>query len=153
MKLLKANIYIGDDLGFLSQEKIWKLASEQNLVVFNGAHYSTVLQLDLDTDEAYATYQKNWPLVARFWDLTRIDALETRSKSGRKHVYVKTTSALKNATRIQLQAFLGSDATRELLSLSRLERAIWPASVLFETQEEAVRVKQFLDPVYEDVPF
>jgi hypothetical protein len=59
----------------------------------------------------------------------------TRSKSGNAHVYIKLEwpEGLDPVTRIALQACLGSDRKRELLSLLRhLFQTQHPPTVLFE---------------------
>lgn len=45
---------------------------------------------------------------------------ETISRNGRAHIYIQFPRPLSDAERIALQASMGSDRKRELLSLSRI---------------------------------
>lgn len=60
----------------------------------------------------------------------------TKSKSGNDHVYIALDRALSPIERIALQACLGSDRKRELLSLMALFTGCeYPATLLFEKPE------------------
>lgn len=60
----------------------------------------------------------------------------TTSKSGNMHIYIRANRGLDPLERIALQACLGSDRKRELLSLLRLWRANRAPTVFFEKPEE-----------------
>lgn len=70
----------------------------------------------------------------------------TRSRNGGQHVYIELDDPLSlgAVTNIQLNfvvaAALGSDAKRELLNTRRAITGIKPASVMFETTENATRL-------------
>jgi hypothetical protein len=95
------------------------------------------LQLDIDTEEAYATYKKNLPIFERVvGKVAKI--METRSKSGNRHITLtmagKTFEAFEmdDTRRVLYQALLGSDQTRELLNLERINNDVASPSVFFE---------------------
>lgn len=64
--------------------------------------------------------------MQRMFDLLRKNKIEftemkrTTSKSGNTHVYIRFTRAVGDIERIALQACMGSDRTRELLSVLRI---------------------------------
>lgn len=58
---------------------------------------------------------------------------ETKSQGGNAHVYLRFPTPLNPITRIALQACLGSDRTRELLSLLRIFKKMdRPPTAFFE---------------------
>jgi hypothetical protein len=59
---------------------------------------------------------------------------KTRSKSGNWHVYLKTELPLDPLMRIALQACLGSDRTREVLSVLRHIVGNYHPTVFFEKE-------------------
>lgn len=109
------------------------------------------LQIDIDNDWQYATFQKNFKSVEHFYGKFRKE--ETQSKSGnpqKKHI---TLTARRDGIifepkeRLILQMFLGSDHTREFLGLQRI-KVNDPAPTLFlEKKPMAVEI---LD---NDIPF
>lgn len=58
----------------------------------------------------------------------------TTSKNKRLHYYLRWPSDLDPVKRVALQAILGSDRHRELLSLLRIEQGIENPTVLYETR-------------------
>lgn len=58
----------------------------------------------------------------------------TISKNKKRHVYYRTNRKLTDHERILLQAILGSDSTRELLSMIRLTEGSKCPTALFETK-------------------
>lgn len=92
------------------------------------------LQLDIDAPS-------DMDIVASMLDVLERNDIsveikkQTRSKSGNAHLYVRIDwpSGLDPVTRIALQACLGSDRKRELLSLLRhVFKTQTPPTVLFE---------------------
>lgn len=73
--------------------------------------------------------------------------LVTTSKNGNHHVYLRLVNSLDIASRVALQAALGSDLMREALAIVRKKLGTEQSaiSVLFETSDEAVRVKEWLE--------
>jgi hypothetical protein len=67
--------------------------------------------------------------------------LYTTSKSGsNKHAYIKLYAPVSNEARIALQACLGSDSVREVLSILRCNLESEAPTVLFETSREYLNV-------------
>lgn len=75
-------------------------------------------------------------------DLQFISVLETLSKGGRTHKYIKLDRCLEPTARIALQTMLGSDPVREVLSLLRILLGSEPEAVtaFFETQDQYFKV-------------
>lgn len=69
------------------------------------------------------------------------DALTTISKSGNRHMYFRANRDLTNVERILLQACLGSDPVREILSFFRDTLSSEAPTVLFETPTGAKAVE------------
>lgn len=101
---------------------------------------NTILQLDLDSEPT--------PLHIQAWDTWgEIQGfLDTKSPGGRRHRYVKLSRPWPLQTRIGLQAALGSDPVREIISLQAILTIgdQKPESVLFETPAEAARVRHWI---------
>lgn len=86
------------------------------------------------------------------------DELTTTSAGGNRHLYLRLVRQLSHAERIALQASLGSDAQREMLSMVRFLTEGCVPTVLFETPQEALKVLQWRKakdaPIAdEDIPF
>lgn len=71
------------------------------------------------------------------------EILETISKSGNRHAYMRLTKALPVDERIALQAQLGSDPVREVLGTLRAHKTETAATVLFELPDQARLVDQW----------
>jgi len=78
----------------------------------------TTLLLDLDTDEQYRAFLRNLDVLRRETSLV-VSYEELKSRSGNRHVVVSLAEPLDITTRLLLQAVLGSDPVRELLSYLR----------------------------------
>lgn len=90
-----------------------------------------VLLLDLDSDAQEAQYNAMLPFVAAYLEGTK-ERERWRSKSGKHwHVVVQLPFGIDMASRIALQAALGSDPKREILSIALLHSP----SCLFRPQE------------------
>lgn len=118
------------------------------------------LALDLDTDDQFAVYQRNFEVFKRHSEDLVAEVFETASKSNHRHIYIKLKRALPMHQRLALQAALGSDPMKELLGNLRTELGEGTPIAMFETPEaydpalefleRSVGDKQVLD---EDVPF
>lgn len=122
-------------------------AERLGLVCFPGK--DRILQIDLDESDrsgpSWVKFREGLDFLRRLYiDQNRLfdhSLLVTRSKSLRYHVYLYLAEPHEAAHRISLQGHLGSDPTREALSLARLQfKTRRHPSVLFETAQEAPRV-------------
>ena len=113
-----------------------------------------ILQLDLDSVEAIKTFEAQFQIFKNLWAASALGAvgvLKTHSRSStrenpRQHVHIRLEHEVDVFQRQALQAMLGSDRKRELLSLFReLTELEQPRLVLFETEEEIHRVREFYD--------
>ena len=75
------------------------------------------LQLDLDNEVAANQFHAYEGRLRAHFNVVEIH--ETTSRNGNRHAYVKMEKPLSVPERIALQAALGSDPTREFLSLKR----------------------------------
>jgi hypothetical protein len=114
--------------------------------------YSTdrTLLLDLDGEEAFNTFQRQVYLLAQL-DIVDFDPdgyKVMRSKSGNYHVIVTLDEDLPIEQRITLQALLGSDLKRELLSLAGWRTGQENPVLLFRP-----KMKQLAEGEPETVPY
>lgn len=94
------------------------------------------LQLDLDSEDAYNTFLAQYDLLRELPFINDVvlgwnTVDEQRSRSGNRHVTIKLSSPQPALIRILLQALLGSDLKRELLSYTGLLHGQGRPSVLF----------------------
>lgn len=82
------------------------------------------LQIDIDSEEHLLSFMSALGVILRNWDTEGIDVEAHPSKSGlpRLHITLTLPFEVSPWQRIALQAALGSDPTRELLSATRLMR-------------------------------
>jgi hypothetical protein len=113
-----------------------------------------LLQLDLDSPEAVEAHGVLLEMFKRYFPKTLsgksvaiVGQMTTTSKSGGTHVYLTLAQPLSERERIELQSLLGSDRKREILNLVRVDRLGDGVITLFETPEEAYRVRSFLGRV------
>jgi len=92
----------------------FKKAEEQDLEIV----YPKVneLQLDIDNKEAYAYFHENKWILEQWFGIRVITERVSKSGGDKRHITVELGTALTTVTRILLQAVLGSDRKRELLS-------------------------------------
>jgi hypothetical protein len=94
------------------------------------------LTIDLDEPTVPLSFYQTLDKLSRLWDL-RIEKI-TSSKSGNKHIYLKTGENFTPAEKIAIQAILGSDPVREFLSLYRAQHSnLGAPSLLFEVPSRA----------------
>jgi hypothetical protein len=102
-----------------SQRAIEQAKAEKLDVVFPEKNQ---LQLDIDNDTAYAVYKAHYDIVDGYWGIEYANEQPSRSGTpGKKHITVTLTVEVSNKDRIALQAFLGSDLKREVLSFIQEE--------------------------------
>lgn len=121
----------------------FEAAAKEGLAVFIGS--ARLLLVDLDSDEAWDHFRTQVQRLGE--DGWVAEVLVTTSKSGNRHAYCWLAEPIPDeGLRLALQAGLGSDCVRELLSCLRvLGDKDRPASVLFETEQEALKVQAWLD--------
>lgn len=75
------------------------------------------LQIDIDSDVAYAVYKQNLETLKQFFPVASIEEHPSKSGGEKRHVTITLIKpVMSNMERILLQACLGSDGIRELLS-------------------------------------
>lgn len=83
------------------------------------------LQIDIDNNDHWLTFLRSIEVVARNWedcDDIQIEVHPSKSGLPRRHVTIALPGKVDQWQRIALQACLGSDPVRELLSATRLMR-------------------------------
>lgn len=117
-----------------SPKYAYEKAAELKLNVVESS--DKVLFIDLDSAEAETHFkaqllvlQENCPKIVK-------DYIYTTSKGGNTHVYMRLTKSLSLTHRIGLQAALGSDPKREILSFAAAFNNEPTVSVLFETNDQ-----------------
>lgn len=128
-----------------TRESIEAAAAEKNLTcIFPNANEA---QIDLDGDaqlneRVLEVLRSNRPFP-------RIDRMQTTSKSGNRHVHLRFDRPLKTLERIVIQACLGSDPVREILSLLRHNEGSDYCTALFETEVGEKQVNAFRSEIEE----
>lgn len=115
----------------LSQEETdfcIKQAEDAGFVVCRGA--PDVLLLDLDSPEAVAQFERVFEAFARNFDF--LGAERWKSKSGNTHIRIRLSKPWDIQTRLVLQAALGSDGVKEMLTMLRVWNGIEEPSMLFQ---------------------
>ena len=109
------------------------------------------LQLDFDTEDQWDKFLKQrLTILLQYLDVARV--WWTESKSGNKHVYIKLKKEMGFVERIAYQAALGSDPTRELLSLARLSIGQGETTLMFEKPDAAEHVIYATDGYQPQLP-
>lgn len=114
----------------LNQEEVdncIRQAESEGFTVVRGG--PCVLVLDLDTPAAWEQYARVLVIVKRYMDVTAVE--EWNSKSGNKHVRITLAEPWDITTRLLLQAALGSDGVKELLTVIRVWNGVDEPSMLF----------------------
>lgn len=111
-------------------------AAELGLVIIEPQ--DNVLQLDIDCGSQMDQYEKQIAAVRSIYGV--VETVQTVSKSGKSHIYLRLKDNLHIEERIAIQASLGSDPRRELFTLRNLrEKRDYPL-FLYEKPEEGARV-------------
>jgi hypothetical protein len=93
----------------------------------------THLLLDLDSPAALAQYQRVLPLIEEKYG-TAQQIQSWRSRGGNTHVYIELEKPLDLRLRLMLQAALGSDGVKEVLSMVAVDNGVPEPSLLFMPQ-------------------
>lgn len=123
---------LDEDYGSLRMEVAQRQAAERGLVVTKPA--VNELFIDIDNEESYAVFNAN---IGRVAACLPCEAEEWDSPSGRPgHRHILVTFApsvvLTDIERIALQAVLGSDRVREVLSWQRAFKGVRCPTLFFE---------------------
>lgn len=76
-------------------------------------------------------------MVSEFFDITSIHEAKSKSGGEHRHITLTLSNNISDVERILLQAILGSDPKRELLSYIRILRNIPQPTAFFELPEGA----------------
>lgn len=112
------------------------MAAELGLVIVEPRE--NVLQLDIDTGAQRDQYEIQRLVLQSIIPI--LETVATTSKGGKTHLYLCLRDSLSAEARIALQASLGSDPKREILTLRNLrDQRAYPL-FLYEKPEEAAKV-------------
>jgi hypothetical protein len=96
------------------------------------------LQIDIDNKESHERFYSMLGMLMSFFPDITWEEKKSKSESPfRLHITVNLGHKISNVERVLLQAIMGSDPKRELLSYIRLLRGIEPATLFFEKDEDA----------------
>jgi hypothetical protein len=101
-----------------SSQAAFKFAEENDLVVV--LPLPNQIQIDIDTDADYVVYAFNYSTIDRIRPITGQSITPSRTKIEGRHITLTFAESLTPIERIAFQAILGSDRTREALSLERV---------------------------------
>lgn len=80
------------------------------------------LQIDIDDDAAMEVYRAHYDIVDHYWGIKEDRVTQSKSgEPGKRHITVTLNQNVTDKERIALQAMLGSDRKRELLSYVQAE--------------------------------
>lgn len=96
---------------------------------------SSELFIDIDNEQQLATFQANIKVLDQEFGASYIITPSKSQTPGRYHAVVTMKLDVTSIERIALQAALGSDPLRELLSIFRIKRGIEPATIFIENGE------------------
>lgn len=126
-----------------TKEQIAAVATERGLICLFPSNY----ELTLDIDKSFRRTYLDDSRVLQVLDMNKLMIQEpllfTRSASGNTHIWIRLIRPMDIASRVALQAALGSDPIRETLSILRYQCGSKAASVLFETEEGAAEVQKW----------
>lgn len=114
------------------------------------------LFVDLDSKEAVARFYTNIARILEYKPLTYEVRPSPSGREGHAHAYVWLEDDVDDFERIALQALLGSDLTREVLSWQRLMRYEEHPTLFFEKVEapvEPTEPAREVESADEDNPF
>lgn len=75
------------------------------------------LQIDIDNNESYALYEGVRDVIAHHYGILQEEIHASKSGGEKRHLTITLLRVIDNMERIALQAALGSDRKRELLSI------------------------------------
>ncbi len=137
------------DLKTLDSKFAIDKAAEQNKIVVYPE--SNQLQVDIDSDAAWDIFHTNLKVFLQKHTVAKIEMIPSASK-GHWHITITLADVEfaedKIPLRLLLQACLGSDLKRELLSYFRHEIGDEHPTLFIETQPAIVS----LVPKYEEIP-
>lgn len=103
----------------LKLDRALEQAAAQNADVVMSTPYT--LLLDLDTVAGEQQFARNLPVVQEYYHVELKDTWPSKSGAGHRHVVLELGQPLPLQDRVLLQAILGSDPKREMLSFIRLK--------------------------------
>lgn len=109
-------------------------AAEENYEVLRPA--ANELLIDIDNKEAQEQFDRVYPIVDRYYGIVNIQSW--KSKSGNKHIKVILRESVPISWKLVLQAALGSDPIKEVISLKRFEMNCPVPSTLFKPKDAEI---------------
>jgi len=99
------------------------------------------LFVDIDSNEDFEVFEKHVARLGAFVPVSSIEITPSNSAGERRHAVVKLgRDVVSDSERVLLQAVLGSDRMRELLSWARIQSGLREhPTVFFERPESAVQ--------------
>lgn len=140
---------MSDSIQVYTEEEAKALAAESGCECMFPEKCELFLDVDVKVrSNADRIIRRVWSAMVENGVVSSGNAQFTTSKGGNIHVYLHTTFPLDHLTRIALQAMLGSDPIKELLSLRRLEEGSTIPVLLFELPDQAKLVEEWRRECY-----
>lgn len=93
------------------------------------------LQIDIDNEHAFVIFEKMVEILDRHYGVYRIQTKPSRSGLPKRHVTVTLRDKISNMERIALQACVGSDRVREILSVVQEKNGDPHATLFLEAKQ------------------
>lgn len=150
------NDYIGSGGINFTDEFAKQKAERLNCDILYSDDKTLLLDIDSDDDMDFYNQQMDMLIDSNLLTPWYDHAEHLRSKSGKRHIVIHLKLALPLLQRIMLQALLGSDRRRELLTWMGSLKGQQNPCLLFRPrvrEEEALVETQELPPEDDDLPF
>lgn len=138
------------DAKSLTNARAAQQAAERGCEVVVSDDYT--LQLDIDNDKDYAFFFEQFERLTKYVAIVNPHPddlefepnpwIEWRSRSGNRHITIKLKNPMNVVERIMLQACLGSDRVREILSYARSLNGEPHPVLLFKPLPKQLAVKE-----------
>jgi hypothetical protein len=103
-----------------SSARAFQEAETHDLIIITPGTHD--LQIDIDDAAGFEEYSRNREIVGKYWGIAQERVAPSKGgKEWRKHITLTLKVPVTPTERVALQACLGSDRKRELLSLQQVK--------------------------------
>lgn len=125
-----------DSYDLCSVEESIKKAEHFDCDVIRSDEYHLLLDLDSKEQQKHFDKMLKSGALQKFFPCKVVDFWQSKSGKGHKHVVLKLEKPLHPLQRLVLQAALGSDPNREILTLQRVLRGEEEPSLLYKPRKK-----------------
>jgi hypothetical protein len=152
LKASEAEAFIQHDPGpaytSTSRAEVFEKARSMGLTVV--APGPNQLQLDIDNKESREVFDRHYDILQKHFGIIGVTATSSKSGGERQHITVTLARDVTPLERVGLQAMMGSDRKRELLSFARILYGDEDPTVFFEPTQPSTIEPPVID---DDIPF